>query len=290
MVSRSKNSLIYGFSWYLDEVADDWLALVLGDFEAGWPLPFRIRYGLKYGYQPPFCQQLGVFYNRDLTNTEIRGFYDALPRNFLFFDYQVNFVQPPHTGFDLVPLANFELNLAPSFSELQSRFSSNINKNSAKAERSGCQIFTAGDPWEVAEFYERVYNGSEGRFTPEMSAAIRRLTRTAQQYGYLLTYQVFDRENTLCAGALILVAGTRLIYLIGGANKQGKQLGAMHFLFSKLIEEYAGHGYLLDFEGSRIPGVADFFRQFGAEMRPYFRFQHSRWQLGKWWLQKMARI
>ena len=37
-VANSFNRLIYGFSWYLDVVCDDWDALVLNDYEAVFPL------------------------------------------------------------------------------------------------------------------------------------------------------------------------------------------------------------------------------------------------------------
>ena len=44
-VANSLNRLIYGFSWYLDVVCNDWDALVYNDYEAVFPLPKRKKWG-----------------------------------------------------------------------------------------------------------------------------------------------------------------------------------------------------------------------------------------------------
>ena len=40
-IDSAKNSLIYGFSWFLDSVCEDWACLILNDYEAVFPLPLR---------------------------------------------------------------------------------------------------------------------------------------------------------------------------------------------------------------------------------------------------------
>ena len=279
MVSRSLNGLIYGFSWYLDEVADDWQALILGNYEAGWPLPIRKKFGLSYCYQPPLCQQLGIFFTRKLEKAEIDLIYRSLPKNIVFFNGNLNSDHLKNERFGkYAPQVNYVLNLDPPFLFLQANFDTVTKRNVKRAVSKGCSVFKADDPWKIIEFYEKHYSTIEGALDKESGQAARRLTRTASNYGYLLAYTVYTSDNQLCAGAIFMVAGTRIIYLMGGTDNEGKQLGAMHFLFSSLIEEYAGNGYLLDFEGSRIPGVARFFRQFGADLRPYFNWRYSRWK------------
>jgi hypothetical protein len=61
-IANSHNSLLYAYAWYLDIVAENWDAIVLGDYDAVMPLPYnRKLFGLKQVYQPFFAQQLGVF-------------------------------------------------------------------------------------------------------------------------------------------------------------------------------------------------------------------------------------
>ncbi|MGZ3950491.1 MAG: hypothetical protein ACXVBZ_03805, partial [Flavisolibacter sp.] len=60
-ISGSSNGLIYAYSYYLDATADNWDALVLNDYQAVMPLPWRKKFGVFYLYQPSFAAQLGVF-------------------------------------------------------------------------------------------------------------------------------------------------------------------------------------------------------------------------------------
>ena len=60
-ITISKQSLIYGYSWYLDIVCDQWDALILDDYVAVMPIPWRKKYGITYVYPPLWLLQLGIF-------------------------------------------------------------------------------------------------------------------------------------------------------------------------------------------------------------------------------------
>ena len=60
-IDTSIQSKIYAFSWYLDTVCDQWAVLVLNDYEAVMPVPWRKKYGFKYVHQPLWVLQLGIF-------------------------------------------------------------------------------------------------------------------------------------------------------------------------------------------------------------------------------------
>ena len=46
-VEQSLNSLPYAYSWYLDSVAENWAALVLGDYQTIMPLVWLHKLGIK---------------------------------------------------------------------------------------------------------------------------------------------------------------------------------------------------------------------------------------------------
>ena len=62
-IGSANNGLIYGYSTYLDAMANNWDALVSGDYELVMPLPWRKKYGVYYLYQPFLTACLGVFGN-----------------------------------------------------------------------------------------------------------------------------------------------------------------------------------------------------------------------------------
>jgi len=47
-------------------------------------------------------------------------------------------------------------------------------------------------------------------------------------------------------------------------------------LFDHLILQFAGHGMTFDFEGSENPGIARFYKSFGAEKVHYYRLKINR--------------
>ena len=75
-IATSLQSKIYAFSWYLDIVCDNWDVLVLDDYEAVMPIPWRKKYGIKYVYPPFWVLQLGVFSNEVIDENENKDYDD----------------------------------------------------------------------------------------------------------------------------------------------------------------------------------------------------------------------
>ena len=59
-ISTNANGLIYSTTDYLDAMAQNWHGIVINDFQAVMPLPWKKKFGILYAYTPPFMQQLGV--------------------------------------------------------------------------------------------------------------------------------------------------------------------------------------------------------------------------------------
>ena len=77
-IQGSNQSLLYGYTWYLDIVCDQWDVLVLNDYEVVMPIPWRKKYFIKYVYQPLWVLQLGIFSNND--NYFPQDFLDELQK------------------------------------------------------------------------------------------------------------------------------------------------------------------------------------------------------------------
>ncbi len=56
----------------------------------------------------------------------------------------------------------------------------------------------------------------------------------------------------------------------------GRAQRANFFLMDHLIQEFSSRNMVLDFEGSELPGIAEFYRKFGSFNQPYpfLRFNH----------------
>src|SRR5690349_23398356 len=89
-IEKADNGLIYAYSFYLDHMADNWDALVLGDYEAVMPLTWRRKFGIYYLYQPFVTASLGVFTTLPIDETLMATFIDQIPRKFKLIDIDLN--------------------------------------------------------------------------------------------------------------------------------------------------------------------------------------------------------
>ncbi len=57
--------------------------------------------------------------------------------------------------------------------------------------------------------------------------------------------------------------------MLAGNTERSNEMGGFYFVLDGLIKKYAGTGYLLDFEGSDVPGIAFLFECLGAQLTCY---------------------
>ena len=77
-IESSPNGLVYGYSFYLDQMAGNWEALVMGDYKTVMPLTTRKKYGIQYLAQPFLVAQLGLFGN-EIDAGLMEKFFRAIP-------------------------------------------------------------------------------------------------------------------------------------------------------------------------------------------------------------------
>ena len=121
-ISKSLQSRVYAYSWYLDVVANSWGVLVQNDYEAVMPLPFQKKYLILYITQPFFTQQLGVFSKQEISEELLRLFLKRIPRKFLKIALQFN-SQNKFTSHKIIQKNNYILSLNSEYKTLYKNFS-----------------------------------------------------------------------------------------------------------------------------------------------------------------------
>lgn len=286
-VNRAFNSLVYGYTWYLDEVAEEWCGLILGDYVAVMPLPYKKKWGFTYIYQPFFCQQLGVFSNAEIKSDIVNAFFAHIPTHISYVDIQVNIYSKP-TGSDikLGQRTNHHLPLIPTYEKIASNYNDNTRRNLKKAREAKLQILENAEPSSIIKLYRENYGAKTPEVKEEDYKRLNRLVNSCLRMGVLNAWAAFDEHNTLCGGALFINDHKNVYYLLGGANQNGKDIGAMHALFDGFIQAHAGQNLMLDFEGSEIEGIARFYRGLGAKPVYYYHVQQNRLPYIIRWLKK----
>jgi Acetyltransferase (GNAT) domain len=255
--------LIYGYSFYLDQMAGQWDALVLGDYETVMPLPFKQKYGIRYLYQPFLTASLGVF-GKNIHTTGIAAFLKAIPPHFKYWDIYLN-----HSNLSTIPAfpmyerMNYVLPLNRPYGELWFSYSQNIRRNIKKAQQLHCRA--AKDiPVEKVIELAKTQLQSRSNAVPADYEHFAALYKYLHQQKQAITYGVYSDSNALLASAVFFFSHRRAYYILVGNHPDGKNMGASPFLIDAFIKDHVGEEVWLDFEGSDIPSLALFYSGFGA--------------------------
>lgn len=262
-IQTALNSRIYAFSWYLNCVADNWDVLVLNDYEAVMPLPWRQKYFIKYIYPPAWTQQLGVFSKADVNETLMEEFVNSIPKKFKKITIQFN-SQNNVSLLKTEKRINYVLDLNKPYEEIHIGF----NKNRKRVIKNGLRLaYTINKNIDTLEFLDFYLNEFKNyKLKQHQITALKNVLNLKNKLVYI--WGIKEKGN-LIAGLIWLKDKNRITYLLPIATKVAKEKGFPTLLISKLIEEFQNTELLLDFEGSMIKGVADFYKSFGASIDRY---------------------
>jgi len=272
-IDRAPNSRLYATSWFLDRMATRWNALIWGDYKYIMPVPYRKKLGIKYSYQPLYCQQLGIFPSPPANIAE--AFFSALYQKFHFTDIQLNAENHPgenSKNMQIVPRKNYLLQLNTDFETIYSGFSKNTRRNIAKAEQNNISYI---ENISLEEFLHFKRNNLTGKILASDFQKLISIIAYSLHHGFGKITGVYSQENELCAAVFFCRWKNRVIYLNAVSSKEGKAYRAMFFLIHHFCQSMAGSNLTLDFEGSVLPGIARFFEGFGATPEIYYRLHFN---------------
>jgi len=260
-ITQSHNHLTYAYSWFLDIVSPNWEALVSEDYQYIMPLPVKSRYGIPYLVQPVLTQQLGIYSQKKIDEGIVEEFIKRIP----YFSYELNLNEDNFYSKAII-LPNFILNLFGSYDQISLCFTKNTKRNIDKATKFNLKIQSELSADTFLSFYFSV----DKHFISPKQPILDKLIKKGICENALTLYGVYSEKNELIAALCILCTGNRITYLLPVSNTQGKNSSAMFYLIDYIIRSEAGKEKILDFEGSRIEGIARLYRGFGAKYQPYY--------------------
>jgi len=264
----------YGFSWYLDIVAPGWEAVVSGDYEAVFPVPCSVRFGIKYIATPVFIQQLGVFSRSGDFTCQAGEFLNFIPDSFRLIDLCVGDIVQDER-YKVTSRTNFELDLSESYEKLRNKFSGNCRRDIEAGRRRNPEILYDIQPDELI-----------GLFVRNKGKTIRGVKQ--RDYQHLRSLMDFCIRNS--KGRILgIKAGVKLIYgmflmdipgrktmLFVVNTPESREKNTGYFVVNEVIRNFASTDNILDFAGSSIPSIAFFMKSFGCTDVPYFRIYRNR--------------
>jgi len=268
-IQKNSNPLIYAYTYYLDSMTNNWHGIIINDYEAVMPVPWRKKYGIRYTYAVPFIQQLGIFSSSKEKYEDL--FLQQLFQFCKYGDYNFNYSNRIIT----TARTNFIIDLSLSYEGIYKSYKDDLVNNLKRASKQELLYTNDTDYKNAIEIYRSIYASRFPNTVEKNYKNFETLCTYLQQQNGVIIRSVKNASNKLLSIALLLKDEFRLYNLMNTTLEEGRKTEANHFLFDNILKEFVNSNLLFDFEGSDIPGVKSFYEKFGSSNQTYYKLHFN---------------
>lgn len=272
-INKSINKLIYVESFYLDTIANHWDAIILNDYEAVMPLIWKKKFGIKYLYQPAFLQQAGIFFSNQLSNEVLEAFIAIASKHFKFGEITLNYLNLTLNTdglFSLKKRNNFIIQLSKSYDNICKEYSLYIKQRLKRGEKYQLQYKASEDFKKSISIYKKLYKDRLPDFKKKDYDNFETICSHYFKLDRLFIREVWTTDGIKMLACVILLKDDNRLYNIASSIfPEGKKMLANYFLYDNIIKEFSKKNMVLDFEGSDVPGIAYFYKNWASANQPY---------------------
>ncbi|MBN1338008.1 MAG: GNAT family N-acetyltransferase [Bacteroidales bacterium] len=231
---------------------------------------------------PPFTPSCGLFFENPAGNsakkltyaksvmTAIAGFVSSRFSGIITFSFppEITDMQPFYwKHFKVVPNYTYRIDLSMDEDDIFSAFSPERRNDIKKAVKDGLTVSFPGDAAFMRDIVIKTFDRQKDSINEKiLDNILFRFARPANSFA------VEVRQNSdIMAGVFCVFDSKNAYYLLGGYDPANRHSGAAALAVWEAIKKSREKGLkVFDFEGSMIPGVERFFRDFGGTLVPYF--------------------
>lgn len=272
------NGNVYGYAWFLNNVAKTWDALVEGEYESVFPLVWRENFlGVKELYQPPLIRELGVYSVHVLSKARIRSFLNAIPEEYKLINISLNEQNAPllNEQFEWQERSNHQLLLDEPYEKIEAHYSDRLKNAIAQAENAGLKVTSNLKPEAIAEFYRQ--HTTDRRELTRTFHALHRIMYNVLHRGKGFASGVLDGKGELCAVNFYIYSHNKLVSLIPVVSPKGRQAFALPFMTDVLLRTNSGRPLILDFNRGEEDEWA---KEFGTTVNDFYHIRRDKRTLG----------
>lgn len=267
IIANSPGANLYAYSWYLDAVNKNWIAIIFDDYAAVMPVFFKKILWIKWCYQPWFLQQLGIFSAQDITKQQINEARQLLQQTFNHGHYSFSSANTALLNTEKLIRQTQFLNLNKSYDTLQDAYRNKTRGHIHFAKKQSLNITETTNCEEFTAFLFR-HLGEEILPQKQQKLATR-IFKSLFAQNKCSIYWVKTNDQLKIAGCLLAKDGNRLYFLQCASSPEGRNKRAMHYLVDHIIKSHSESKLTLDFCGSSLNGVSYFNEGFGADKEYY---------------------
>ncbi len=273
-IENSLQSRIYAFSWYLDIVSDHWDVLILDDYKAVMPIPWRKKYGIKYVYPPFWVIELGIFSLDE--NLNITPFLDLLFLKFSYVELRMN-TQNNIQDF-VANKTERQIQFLPLKREYTSIFEG-YRKDRKKDIQKAIKLDVIEKWNDNLENLIALFKNNVGKriakITEKDYEILKKLIEKCIENSVGEVLSIYNKENKIIASGFFLKHKNSIVKLVTSTDFKNRKNGANTYLIDRVIFRYHKNYEIFDFGGSSLKNVAKFSKSFGASEENYDLLKHN---------------
>lgn len=290
LVTRSPHGTVFHYSWYLSAVTDDFNLLGYwdekGKLVAGIPLPRKRRAGLVLYHPPLLTPYLGPVFDFSEAESDreklslMRHRGEQLAQAINGFDSLYYACGASASDLQGFLWAGFRAELAYTF-----RFDAGTTPDAAledmarthrqKLRKHEQYIIETGEGIGVLAALSNQTFARQGISCPFNEALLHRLWNTLSKRNRATLYTARDLAGRPVS-SLFVVHDDRTSYqIVSGINISVRDSPAGYLLTWRAICDALTAGRAFDFEGSRLRGVEQYYRRWGAPARPVWKLKKA---------------
>jgi len=286
---KEKNIPIYSKDWWMDAVCgeNNWDVILIkdkgGNIIASMPFYIREKFGLKIITQPLLTQSNGIFikyperqilpdkiayekriiYEVDQSLRKLHIDYYNQNHHYSFFNWQPFYWK----GYKETVKYTY---LIKDTDDIEKVFN-NINKRKKQYIKRSEGIYHVYQTSDIEKFYElnkRVFEKKRLKI-PYSFDFIKRLDKKLADHENRAIFCIDGKRGDLSYMIYLVFDDISSYLLMSGRSMDDNDPNIKSIAVWEAIKFSASKKLRFDFEGSMVEGIADFFRQFGAEPVPY---------------------
>jgi len=159
---------------------------------------------------------------------------------------------------------------------LWENMSQHTRRNIKKAKERSRITVKQGIPIDdFMSVYTKTFERQRKKNTQDIKV-LQRLIEVCRQRKQGELWGGYDSQGRIHAAVFIVWQRQSAWYLAGGSDSELRQSGAHSLVLWEAIQHTAGYSEVFDLEGSMLPGVERFFREFGGIQTPYFSIKKGK--------------
>ncbi len=271
-VHYASNGNVFGYMWFLNNVAKDWDALVEGDYQSALPLIWQPKMlNTKALYLPQLIRSTGIYSVNMLSQKRINAFLNAIPPEYQNIEISLNdgIIPSPNLDFAQNKQTNYTLFLNKDYDSLQLNYSKETKELIHKAENIPLISNSNVKPEVLADFYKKHTKDKKG--VEEKFHALQRIMYNVMHRGLGFASTVQDEKGSILAADFFIFSHGKMMSLIGTVSPEGISSGAHLLLIDRIIQTNARRPVILDFNNNE-----KWIEGFGAKAIPYFHISRKK--------------